>query len=367
MFITDAWHPQVNGVVRTLDSVKHELEKSGMRVSVVYPDRSAFVSVPCPTYPEILLSFDFRSLIRRRILELKPDHIHIATEGPLGLAARLSCQRNKIPFTTSLHTRFPDYVHSRFGFAKSTTYSYMRWFHSAAQRTLVTNQEMNKELSDLGFKNLVTWSRGVDADLFRPLTDRGASLAPKLLYVGRVAIEKNVEAFLNVSMKCEKTVVGEGPLLESFKKRYPEIRFTGLLKGKDLAMEYAKADVFVFPSLTDTFGVVMLEALACGTPIAAFPVLAPRGVLGTSGAGCLDRDIETAINGAMRIPRSRCRMHALNFSWTATAQLLCDQLEPIAEASYESSHSGQRNRLFQRLLKQVTVPFLKRSTLNQKR
>jgi glycosyltransferase involved in cell wall biosynthesis len=157
MFITDAWQPQVNGVVRTLESVKQELEKRGWKVSVVYPDRSSYVSFPCPTYPEILLSFDFRSHIRQRILELKPDCIHIATEGPLGLAARLSCRKHKIPFTTSLHTRFPEYVYSRIGFAKSLTYSYMRWFHSGARRTLVTNQEMNNELSAAGFKNLVTW------------------------------------------------------------------------------------------------------------------------------------------------------------------------------------------------------------------
>lgn len=271
MIVTDAWEPQVNGVVRTLKSTTRELTALGHRVELLTP--LEFRTVPCPTYPEIRLSLLPGRRVRERIEQFAPDALHIATEGPLGMAARSYALKHGLPFTTAYHTRFPEYVQARFGIPLSATYRFLRWFHGPSRAVMAPTPVVKQDLEKFGFGNVVLWTRGVDLDIFHPMESKVLNSArPIFLYVGRVAIEKNVEAFLALDLPGSKWVAGEGPALAELKSRYPEVNYLGVLSQAELAKVYAAADVFVFPSRTDTFGLVLLEALACGTPAAAYPV-----------------------------------------------------------------------------------------------
>jgi glycosyltransferase involved in cell wall biosynthesis len=326
--VTDAWAPQVNGVVRTLQRTQAELERLGHRVDVISPDR--FRTLPCPTYPEIRLAVCPGRKLHRQLDALKPAAIHIATEGPLGRAARAWCLTRGLPFTTAYHTRFPEYVAARFAVPLAWTYGIMRRFHAPAARVMVATQSIETELIQRGFANISRWTRGVDLELFRP--DERAPLdlpRPIHLCVGRVAVEKNLGAFLSLPLPGSKVVIGDGPQRAALQARYPGVNFLGAKFGADLARHVAAADVFVFPSLTDTFGLVLLEALACGLPVAAFPVAGPKDVVREGEVGALDWDLAKAIERALTVSRTACRRYAEGFSWeTATRQFLAN-LAPV--------------------------------------
>lgn len=327
VIVTDAWFPQVNGVVRTLSTTKAELEKKGYQVAVISPD--GYRSVPCPTYPEIRLALFANKAVAKRLSSLRPDAVHIATEGPLGLAARRWCRKNRFPFTTSYHTRFPEYVRLRAPIPISWSYTFLRWFHGPAHRMLVATQSMENELLARGFKNIGRWSRGVDLELFTHDSQHQKSKSPILLYVGRVAPEKNVGAFLELECVGTKRVVGGGPELEALIQKYPEVEFLGYKHGPELALEIRQADCFVFPSRTDTFGLVILEALASGVPVAAYPAPGPLDLIENGHNGWVSEDLNHAINEALKVNREACRKFAERFSWeNCTAQFI-SQLSPI--------------------------------------
>ncbi len=317
--VSDAWSPQVNGVVRTLQTTMTHLEHRGWTVTPVTPDR--FRSTPCPTYPEIRLALAPPGAVGRMIEESAADAVHIATEGPLGLAARRHCLKVGRHFTTSFHTRFPDYLRARFRLPRGWSWRYLRWFHGPAHAVLVATPRLAGELASHGLRQTRLWSRGVDLSRFRPglpAPDAYAALPrPILLYVGRVAVEKNVEAFLSADAPGSKVVVGDGPALAELKARFPDTLFTGALEGEALACAYAGADLFVFPSRTDTFGLVLVEAMAAGLPVAAYPVHGPLDIVDGSGAGVLDEDLARAIEGALRLPRAAALVRARDFSWEA--------------------------------------------------
>jgi glycosyltransferase involved in cell wall biosynthesis len=329
MLVTDAWSPQVNGVVRTLQRIKEGCETLGHQVQVISPER--FRTVPCPTYPEIRLALRPGPAIARQIEAFAPDCVHIATEGPLGFAARRHCVRRAMPFTTSYHTRFPEYVHARIPVPLGLGYAVMRWFHRPSRGVMVATRTIRDDLERRGFVNVTPWSRGVDTELFRPDHPPALDLPrPVYLYVGRVAVEKNLDAFLDVPLAGgTKLVVGDGPALERLKARHPEVHFTGAKHGLELARHYASGDVFVFPSRTDTFGLVLLEALASGLPVAAYPVPGPLDVIADSGCGVLDQDLGRAMAQAVAIPRERCREYAGRFSWPRCVEQFLGNLHPI--------------------------------------
>ncbi|WP_374653332.1 glycosyltransferase family 4 protein [Dongia sp.] len=328
--VTDAWAPQTNGVVRTIGRTMDELVAAGHRPTILSPQ--SFRSLPCPTYPEIRLSlFPYRRLAAR-LDALAPNAIHIATEGPLGLAARRYCLKRGLPFTTAYHTRFPEYIAARFGLPLRISYAWLRRFHAAAQATMVATPSIEADLRARGFMHIKRWSRGVDTRLFRP-RPRANALPPFAdlphpihLYVGRLAVEKNIEAFLQLDLPGSQVVVGDGPLHADLKARFPGAIFLGQKVGEDLAQLYAAADVFVFPSLTDTFGLVILEALASGVPVAAFPVAGPKDILQEGVSGALDRDLGLAIARALKIPRMQCRTEAERFSWRAATEQFLSNL-----------------------------------------
>jgi len=331
LVVSDAWHPQVNGVVRTIEATNRELQRDGHTVVMVAPGE--FITVPCPRYSEIRLSlFPYRR-VARRIAAERPDAIHLATEGPLGQAARRFCVRHGLPFTTAYHTRFPQYLKAMFGMPESWVYGFLRRFHGAATHVLSPTVEIDRDLAAIGLTNIARWTRGVDLDVFKP--DQGVSphtaglKGPVFLYVGRVSVEKNIEAFLELDLPGSRVVAGVGPDLRRLQARYPDVHFVGVLPRAALARLYASADVFVFPSRTDTFGLVMLEALACGTPVAAFPVPGPLDVVGNSDAAVLDADLRCAALHALRIDRARCRQYAERFSWGAAARQFLDLQPPI--------------------------------------
>ena len=328
LIITDAWAPQVNGVVRTLTSTITELEKLGHRIHVVSPDQ--FKNLPCPTYPEIRLAIPFNIKLNRIIKKFQPDAIHIATEGPLGLYARILLPTKSIAFTTSFATKFPEYINDRFGISPKFSYRIFRWFHGKSQAVMVATRSVKKELSAKGFNNIVMWGKGVDKTIFFP-RDKSfiKDQRPILLYTGRVAVEKNIEAFLSLEMAGTKYVVGDGPQLESLKRRFPKTRFVGAKHGNELAQYYAAADVFVFPSRTDTFGLVMIEAMACGVPVAAYPVTGPLDVITGSGAGMLDEDLKTAVKKALHIEPKKCVAFSQQFSWEQSALTFLSNLHPL--------------------------------------
>jgi glycosyltransferase involved in cell wall biosynthesis len=319
VLVSDAWSPQVNGVVRTLQTTAALLEARGWEVTAITPDR--FRSAPCPTYPEIRLALARPGHIGNLIEAADADAVHIATEGPLGLAARRHCLRVGRHFTTSFHTRFPDYLHSRFRLPRGLSWRYLRWFHGPAHAVLVATPRLAAELNGHGIAQTRLWSRGVDLAQFRPggpLPDAYRGLArPLLLNVGRVAVEKNIEAFLEAEAPGTKVVVGDGPALAELQQRYPDARFLGSLQGEALARAYAGADLFVFPSRTDTFGLVLIEALASGVPVAAYPVHGPLDILEGSSAGVMDEDLSVAIRRALLIPRAAAVQRGREFSWDA--------------------------------------------------
>ncbi|QLC23697.1 glycosyltransferase family 1 protein [Parasphingopyxis algicola] len=319
--VTDAWDPQVNGVVRTLKSVGAELRKMGHYVHILSPDQ--FPSIPCPTYAEIRLALVTGERLGTALAEIAPDAIHIATEGPLGFAARRWCRRNGYPFTTAYHTQFPDYVSKRTGLPSDWIWPLMRRFHAPSSAVLTATESIRRELRAHGITHLAPWGRGVDLGSFSPdapphpaYRDRRG---PIMLYVGRVAIEKNIEAFLESRHPGSKVIVGDGPARAALESRYPDARFLGALSGKALAGAYAGADVFVFPSRTDTFGLVMIEALASGTPVAAYPVAGPVDVV-TDRVACLDPDLDTAIAGALTRDREACARYGAAFTWQRSAK-----------------------------------------------
>lgn len=324
--VSDAWRPQVNGVVRTLSTTVELLEARGHEVQNITPD--LFASIPCPTYPEIRLALTRRRRIARMIERFRPEAVHIATEGPLGWLARAYCLARGIPFTTSFHTRFPDYIAARTGLSPGPIWRLLRRFHGPAQHVLVATPRLGRELAGHGITNIRLWSRGVDFRQFGARRTAHARLAalprPIQLYVGRVAVEKNVEAFLETRVPGTRVVVGDGPALASLAAAHPDAVFTGALHGDELAAAYAAADVFVFPSRTDTFGLVMIEALASGLPVAALPVAGPLDVIGdghgvfpgwTDRIGATDEDLGRAIRAALTADRARCAEYARFFSW----------------------------------------------------
>jgi glycosyltransferase involved in cell wall biosynthesis len=327
LIVTDAWEPQVNGVVRTLKTTARELTKMNHEVRFLTP--LDFRTLPCPTYPEIRLSLFPQGRVNRQIREFDPDVLHIATEGPLGLAARRFALRNDFPFTTAYHTRFPEYVHARLRLPLSWSYAWLRHFHGKSKAVMAPTQVVVDDLRANGFTNVKLWSRGVDTDVFHPQASRRLDSKPPIfLYVGRVAVEKNVEAFLELDLPGSKWVVGTGPALDGIRQRHPRVNYLGLLDRDELAKVYAAADVFVFPSKTDTFGLVLLEAMACGLPVAAYPVTGPRDVIADSKAGVLNEDLRTACLGALKLERADAIARAGLFTWRAATEQFLGHLHP---------------------------------------
>lgn len=327
--VTDAWAPQCNGVVRTLGAVTGELTRRGHEVEVISPGE--YRSLPCPTYPEIRLALAGAHKIGMRLRRLAPEAIHIATEGPLGWAARRWCLMHGRQFTTAYHTQFPDYMARRSGLPAGVFWPYIRHFHAPSSGVMVATRTIRDQLAAHGFKRLRHWSRGVDLAQFGPdiaPPDLFFGLPrPIQLYVGRVAVEKNIEAFLSNAHPGSKVVVGDGPAMAKLQAQFPDAHFLGKQGGAALAACYAGADVFVFPSKTDTFGLVMVEALACGTPVAAYPVSGPLDVL-TPQSGCMADSLESAIAGALRLDRSQCLAHGRGFSWEASTDQFLAALTP---------------------------------------
>ena len=328
LIATDAWHPQVNGVVRTLTSLSRSASALGAEIDFLTPD--GFPSLAVPTYPGLRMAWPSRREIARRIDAASPDAIHIATEGPIGWAVRAYCLRRKLAFTTSYTTRFPEYIAVRSIIPAALSYAVLRHFHAAAATTMVATNSLRLELSARGFRKIASWTRGVDTDLFRP--DRPAELdlpRPIFMTVGRVAVEKNLEAFVALDLPGSKVVIGDGPQKPELERRYPKVKFLGEKTGGDLTSHLAAADVFVFPSLTDTFGVVQLEALACGTPVAAFPVTGPLDVIADHPVGALDKDLRSACIRALGISRESCRRFALECSWENSARQFIGNLSAL--------------------------------------
>jgi len=331
LIVTDAWAPQVNGVVRTLEILGSDLRALGHEVRYATPQGR--FTLPLPTYSEIRLSVLPRAALESEIRAYAPDAIHIATEGTLGMSARALCLKYHIPFTTSFHTRFPEYVRARFPFiGEETVYRFLRWFHQPATAMMVATPSLKRELESRGFRNVRIWSRGVDTDQFRPIP--GVALPfpkPIWLYVGRLAVEKNVEAFLKLDLPGTKVLVGDGPIRGSLERAYPGAKFLGPKIGKPLVEAYAASDVFVFPSRTDTFGLVILEALASGAPVAAYPVQGPKDVVGDAPVAALDEDLAKACRRALEIPREAARAFALTRSWRACTQQFISNLAVESE------------------------------------
>src|SRR6202045_3469368 len=328
LIATDAWRPQVNGVVSTLTALARSAAMLGDEVQFVSPD--GFPSMAVPTYPGLRIAWPNRREIARRVEAAAPDAIHIATEGPVGWAVRAYCIRRQLAFTTSYTTRFPEYIAVRSIIPAAVSYAVLRHFHAAAAMTMVATASLRQELSLRGFRKLGAWTRGVDTELFRP--DHPVALdvpRPIFMTVGRVAVEKNLEAFLALDLPGSKVVIGDGPQRAELERRYPKARFLGEKTGRDLSAHFAAADVFVFPSLTDTFGVVQLEALACGTPVAAFPVTGPLDVIADHPVGALDADLRSACIRALGMSRETCRSFALERSWENSARQFIPNLTAL--------------------------------------
>jgi glycosyltransferase involved in cell wall biosynthesis len=326
---TDAWHPQVNGVVRTLTSLARSARTLGVEIEFLSPE--GFWSVPVPTYPSLRLALPRPGAVAQAITAFEPDAIHIATEGTVGLLARACCLKRGVGFTTSYTTRFPEYISARWAVPEAWTYAALRAFHAPASVTMVSTASLAAELSQRGFKHLGRWTRGVDTDLFTPHRPADLGLPrPIFLTAGRIAVEKNLEAFLSLDLPGSKVVVGEGPQEAELRRAFPDAHFIGLKHGTELASCLAAADVFVFPSRTDTFGVAQLEALACGVPVAAFPVMGPKDVIGEHPVGVLSEDLRLACLQALTLSRDACRAFALTCSWENSARQFISHLTPIA-------------------------------------
>jgi len=328
IIVSDAWLPQVNGVVRTYENTVKELIAIGHQVLVIGPDR--FSTIPCPGYKSIRLSLWPGKRLPRLIEEFGPDTIHIATEGPLGHAARSYCISHSLDFTSSFHTQFPEYVRLRIPVPIKWSYACLRRYHARARRTLVPTQSQKNCLLERGFNNIEVWGRGVDTAIFRPGADIFADLPkPVFLNAGRVAVEKNIEAFLDMELPGSKVVVGDGPDLVMLKQKYPDVLFPGFRFGEDLANHIASADVFVFPSLTDTFGIVLLEAMACGVPVAAYPVTGPIDVVKNGVSGILDMDLHKAALDALALDPDDCIAYARAHTWQACTRTFLKHLVPV--------------------------------------
>jgi glycosyltransferase involved in cell wall biosynthesis len=315
---TDAWAPQVNGVVRTYERLAMEAPALGFEVGFLAPP--LFLTLPCPTYPEIRLSLAGPRAIARHIEHVRPDFIHIATEGPIGYMTRRYCRKRRWPFTTSYHTRFPEYVSARLPVPETWLYGFQRRFHNGSAGTFVATPSLEADLKARRFERLMLWSRGVDTELFRPRNVRLFGDGPVFLYVGRIAVEKNIRAFLDLDLPGRKVLIGSGPQAEELKRLYPDALFAGPREGEALAEAYASADVFVFPSLTDTFGLVLLEALASGVPVAAYPAPGPLDVITDQRAGVLSSDLRAAALAALELDAGAARAHALRYSWENSAR-----------------------------------------------
>jgi glycosyltransferase involved in cell wall biosynthesis len=324
---TDAWHPQVNGVVRTLIMTAAAAKALGAEVSFLTPD--SFRTFAMPSYRDLRLALPRPAKVARLIEAAAPDTIHIATEGPIGLAVRRYCRKHGLPFTTSFHTRFPDYVSARAPVPESWVWATLRWFHGASRAVMAATPALAGELRTRGFRNVVLWPRGVDTSLFRPREADLDLAKPVFLCVGRVAVEKNLEAFLALDLPGTKVIVGDGPARTALEASYPDAVFLGALQGEALAAVYASADVFVFPSRTDTFGLVLLEALASGLPVAAFPVTGPRDVIGAAPVAVLSEDLRAACLSAFEISPQACVEFAARHTWEASARAFIDNMALI--------------------------------------
>jgi glycosyltransferase involved in cell wall biosynthesis len=330
---TDAWHPQINGVVRTLTTLARAVRNRGATIAFLTPD--GFPSFPLPTYPDMRCAIPNAREITRRIEAIAPEAIHIATEGPIGWAVRRYCIRRGLPFTTSYTTKFPEYISARLPIPESWSYAVLRRFHNASAVTMVSTNSLADDLTRRGFTNIGMWTRGVDTELFRP--DRAIDIGlkrPIFMTIGRVAVEKNLDAFLSLDLPGSKAIIGRGPEEERLKKQYSDTTFFGSLSDENLASHLAAADVFVFPSRTDTYGVVQLEALACGVPVAAFPVTGPIDVITGHPIGVLDEDLKTACLGALKISRAACRDFALTRSWDNSAKQFLSNVSRIATDTF---------------------------------
>lgn len=317
--ITDAWHPQINGIVTTLSYTCQALEGLGHTVQLFHP--GMFRTYPCPGYPDVGLAFLCGPKLRPLLKKFKPDAIHIATEGSVGYATRRYCRHKGFAYTTAFHSRFPEYLNLRVGFPMIVSKTYIRWFHRNSHSVMVSTESLRKELIGKGFHNLQRWPRGVDTAVFRPANkDFLQDERPIFLYTGRVAVEKNVGAFLRLDLPGTKVVVGDGPQRKFLQKQYPQARFTGYKKASELARYIAAADVFVFPSRTDTYGLVLLEALACGVPVAAYPVPGPIDVIQDRRIGILDENLGRAATDCLSLDSEDCRRYALEYSWENSAR-----------------------------------------------
>jgi glycosyltransferase involved in cell wall biosynthesis len=328
---TDAWHPQVNGVVRTLTMMAEAAAALGHEISFLTPE--SFRTFAMPSYRDLRVALPRPARIAQLIAASAPDSIHIATEGPIGVLVRRHCLKHRMPFTTSFHTRFPEYVSARAPVPESWIWATLRWFHGASRAVMAATPALAAELRARGFGNVVLWPRGVDTALFHPREVDLCLPKPVFLNVGRVAVEKNLEAFLDLDLPGTKVIVGDGPARRALAQKYPEAVFLGSLQGEALAAVYASADVFVFPSRTDTFGLVLLEALASGLPVAAFPVAGPRDVIGEAPVGCLNEDLREACLAALPIPRALCVAFAAEHSWQASARAFVENIPRPEQAT----------------------------------
>ena len=342
----------MNGVVRTLSETVIALRARGHEIEVIAPSDGYF-TLPLPTYPDIRLAPFAKRDVQRRMLAFSPEAVHIATEGPLGQAARALCLKWEMPFTTSYHTKFPEYIKARFPFIPlSWPYKFVRDFHNSGGQTMVTTPSMVEFLRKRGFTGLAPWARGVDlsmfhtAQRFNPQDCYAGLPRPIFVNVGRVAVEKNIEAFLDLDLPGSKVIVGDGPQLAQLKKKYPAAHFVGAKHETELARHFADADVFVFPSKTDTFGLVIIEAMATGTPVAAYPVTGPIDIVPGSGAGVLDADLKKACLGALKLSREDAAAHARNYSWEAVSdvffKLLTPEYEPNARRRWRRTRRMMR-------------------------
>lgn len=329
LVVSDTFEPQVNGVVRTISALRGALAGDGCALEVIGPDR--FRSLPMPSYPELRLGLVGPGRMAREMVALAPQSVHIATEGPLGWAARAACARLGWAFTSAFHTRFPDYIHARSRLPRGWTWGMLRRFHAPSRAVLAATEMLRDELESHGFARVLRWGRGVDLDRFRPEPREAFADLPRpvFLHVGRLAVEKNVEAFLSLDLPGSKVVIGDGPHRTVLERRFAEAHFLGAKAHADLPPFYAGADALVFPSRTDTFGLVVLEALACGTPVAAFPAPGPRDVIGSVPVGCIDPDLRTACLGALRLDRRACRVFAEGWSWQACARAFLGHMVPV--------------------------------------
>ncbi|TMJ63882.1 MAG: glycosyltransferase family 1 protein [Alphaproteobacteria bacterium] len=356
LIATDAWHPQVNGVVRTLSMMADAAKNLGVEISFLTPQ--SFRTFAMPSYPDLRLALPYQAKIARLIADARPNSIHIATEGPIGVLVRRYCRNQRLPFTTSFHTRFAEYVSARAPVPESWIWAALRAFHAPSQAVMAATPALATELRSRGFRNVVLWPRGVDMSLFHPRTVNLGLPRPVFLCVGRVAVEKNLEAFLDLDLPGTKLVVGEGPARASLARKYPHALFLGARQGEELAEVYAAADVFVFPSKTDTFGLVLLEALASGLPVAAFPVAGPRDVIGTAPVGVLNDDLRAACLSALTILPQACLEFAGKHTWVASAYSFVENITNIRGIAQNGDleHAITRRSVLESVREKATMP-----------